>query len=49
LVYYEEHNDIKAAIAREKQIKGWKRYKKDKLITNFNPGWLFLNNTFLLS
>ena len=43
LVYYEEHNDIKQAIAREKELKGWMRYKKDALITNFNPAWKFLN------
>ena len=49
LVYYEEHNDIRVAIAREKQIKGWKRFKKDKLITDFNPEWSFLNDLFLLS
>lgn len=43
LVYYEEHNDIKQAIAREKVIKGWKRFKKEVLITDFNPEWQFLN------
>lgn len=43
LVYYEEHNDIKQAIAREKEFKGWKRFKKDALITDFNPKWQFLN------
>jgi putative endonuclease len=43
LVYYEEHNDIKQAITREKEIKGWMRYKKDAIITNFNPEWRFLN------
>ncbi len=31
-VYYEETNDINSAIAREKQIKGWLREKKIKLI-----------------
>lgn len=46
LVYYEEHNDIRVAIDREKQIKGWKRFKKDQLISEFNPGWHFLNTTF---
>ena len=44
LVYYEEHNIIKQAIAREKEIKGWKRFKKDILISEFNPEWRFLNN-----
>lgn len=39
LVYFEETNDIYAAIAREKQIKGWKREKKIALIESVNPGW----------
>jgi len=39
LVYYEETSDIKAAIAREKQIKGWLRKKKVALIESINPGW----------
>jgi len=37
LVYYELTNDIRSAIAREKQIKGWKRSKKIKLIESMNP------------
>ena len=32
LVYFEETNDIKAAIAREKQIKGWNRKRKNRLV-----------------
>ncbi len=39
LVYYEESADVKAAIAREKQIKGWLRKKKIALIESTNPGW----------
>jgi putative endonuclease len=39
LVYYEFFDSIEAAIAREKQLKGFARSKKDKLINNFNPGW----------
>jgi len=31
------------AIAREKEIKGWKRNKKEQLITEMNPNWEFLN------
>ena len=38
LVYFEEFADIEAAIAREKQLKGWKRAKKDALIAKMNPG-----------
>ena len=39
LVYYEETNDILAAIAREKQLKGWRRDKKIALIESVNPEW----------
>lgn len=39
LVYFEETRDIYAAIAREKQLKGWKREKKNVLIEKFNPEW----------
>ena len=39
LVYYEVGGDIAAAIAREKQIKGWRREKKVALIESMNPGW----------
>ena len=37
LLYYEEFSDINQAIAREKQIKGWKRDKKIELIISLNP------------
>jgi len=39
LVYYEFGEDVNAAIAREKQIKGWLRCKKVTLIESVNPGW----------
>jgi putative endonuclease len=39
LVYFESTSDIKAAITREKQIKGWTRAKKNALIENLNPEW----------
>ena len=39
LVCYEETGDIKAALMREKQIKGWLRQKKIKLIKSVNPKW----------
>lgn len=42
LVYYELFNCIGAAIDREKEIKGWKRMKKDELIKGLNPRWLDL-------
>jgi putative endonuclease len=39
LVYYEIFDLIELAIAREKQIKGYSRVKKDKLIYQFNNDW----------
>jgi putative endonuclease len=39
LVYLEPFGDIRLAIAREKQIKGWLRVKKIALIESLNPGW----------
>ena len=39
LVYYEETNDVREAIAREKQIKGWLRKKKIAIIEAMNPEW----------
>ena len=44
LVYWERFGYIDHAIKREKQIKGLLRSKKDKLISDFNPEWKFLNN-----
>ena len=37
LVYFESFSDIKQAIDREKQLKGWLRKKKDALIDSMNP------------
>jgi len=39
LVYYEVFGDVREAIAREKQIKGWRRSKKIELIESSNPDW----------
>ncbi|NGP90237.1 GIY-YIG nuclease family protein [Fodinibius halophilus] len=39
LVYYEEFQDVREAIAREKEIKGWRREKKVALIEKVNPKW----------
>ncbi len=39
VVYYEAYNDIKVAIAREKQIKAGSRKKKIELIEKINPEW----------
>ena len=43
LVYYEYFAYINNAIAREKEIKGWRRQKKLDLIKTTNPDWTFLN------
>ena len=43
LVYFEDTNDVHAAIAREKQLKGWRREKKNALISKSNPQWLDLS------
>ncbi len=39
LMYYEQFNDVRDAIAREKQLKGWSRSKKEALINGLNPKW----------
>ena len=39
LVYYEQFTNVESAIAREKEIKGWRREKKDKLVKLRNPSW----------
>jgi len=44
LLYYERFEYIAHAIAREKEIKGWRRSKKEALINIENPGWKFLND-----
>ena len=49
LVYYETTSEIKSAISREKEIKGWLRSKKNQLIESANPTWsdLSLNWDYL--
>lgn len=39
LAYFEETTDVNSAIAREKEIKGWRRSKKIALIKSTNPQW----------
>jgi len=39
LVYFEVTSDVRAAIAREKEIKGWRRSKKNALVETTNPKW----------
>jgi putative endonuclease len=42
LIFYEDYPDPRSAIAREKQLKGWRRSKKIALIESLNPRWLDL-------
>jgi putative endonuclease len=44
LVYFEQTPNIRAAIAREKQLKRWPRWRKVRLIELSNAGWLDLAN-----
>jgi putative endonuclease len=43
LVYFERFTTVTAAIAREKQLKGWLRIRKLELIVSTNPKWLDLS------
>ncbi len=47
LIYYETYKYVNDAIAREKEIKGWRREKKVALINSMNPDWRFLNAAIL--
>lgn len=42
LVYYELTNDVLSAIAREKEVKKWRREKKNRLVESINPQWIEL-------
>src|SRR5574343_529013 len=46
LVYYEKYTCVQEAIAREKELKKWRREKKLNLIKEFNPAFEFLNLHF---
>lgn len=46
LLYYEETNDIYAALTREKQLKAWRRSWKVNLIKELNPTWKDLSSDF---
>jgi putative endonuclease len=39
LVYWEEFTDVRQAIARDEQLKGWRREKKVRLIESLNSDW----------
>ena len=43
LVYFESFRNVHEAIAREKEIKGWRREKKIALIESMNPTWIDLS------
>lgn len=46
LVYFERFEDIRNAIEREKQIKGWLRSKKITLVVSVNPAWCDLSQAW---
>ena len=47
LVYFEITSDVNSAISREKQIKGWNRNRKNKLVERINPNWDDIYNDIL--
>ena len=47
LVYYEQTEDVKSAIQREKRLKKWKREWKIDLIEQMNPDWVDLYDKLL--
>ena len=49
LVHAEEFSDVRDAIAREKQIKGWRRERKVALIESANPEWEDLSGTWFVA
>ena len=44
LVWFEETCDVKSAIEKEKQLKGWKRERKNQLVSERNPEWKDLSD-----
>jgi len=47
LLFFEQTRYVLNAIAREKEIKGWLRVKKEALIKDFNPELKFLNSEIM--
>lgn len=47
LIWFEYCDDMKTAFLRERQLKGWTRIKKEKLINAMNPSWRDLYETIL--
>jgi putative endonuclease len=46
LVWFERYCEVTSAIAREKQLKGWRRAKKIALIESLNPAWTDLSRAW---
>ncbi|MBR4035528.1 MAG: GIY-YIG nuclease family protein [Oscillospiraceae bacterium] len=46
LVYFEQTTDVRAALEREKQIKGLRREKKNNIINSVNPDWNDLSSSW---
>jgi len=46
LVWFERQQDVQKAIAREKELKGWRRSKKIELIESVNPTWTDLSRNW---
>jgi putative endonuclease len=46
IVYFETYGDIRLAILREKELKKWRREKKNRLVNMSNPEWKDLANDF---
>ena len=44
LIWWERHQFVNNAIEREKEIKKWRREKKNILVESVNPDWKFLND-----
>ena len=49
LVYFEITNDAYVAVCRERQLKRWRRDKKDYLVETINPDWEDLYMTIVQS
>ena len=47
LIYFEIFKTPADAILREKEVKKWRREKKEELIAMYNPTWEFQDNLFL--
>ena len=46
LVYFDYTKDVTSAIEREKEIKSWRREKKNRLVESMNPEWRDLSLEF---